>query len=415
MIKMYSERELDELLKTYSSPLYIYDEDAIRDNAIIFMKTFKSYIPNFKQYFAVKATPNKHIMQILSDIGMGFDCSSLQELSLAESIKSTDIMYTSNYTGVEEYETLLKRNPIINLDDIDCFHNLCDASIRSKTPLPDIIGFRLNPDFGATDSDVVSNILAGSGTKFGIPSHKIVDAYREALEKGIKRFGMHVMTGSCILEIDYFRELIDVIYHHIDMIHKELGICFEYIDLGGGIGIPYKPEQLSIDIDLLAKTIAKQIKFNKDKYGLAFDSMICMENGRYITGPYGYLISRCKSIKIGYNDKKFYGLDACMSNLMRPGMYGAYHKITVPRLVDETVHYEKVNIVGSLCENNDWFAKNREMPLGIIKEDIFMIHDAGAHGHSMGFQYNGKLRSAEVLVSHKNHTVKLIREKETFS
>jgi diaminopimelate decarboxylase len=195
------------------------------------------------------------------------------------------------------------------------------------------------------------------------------------------------------------------------MIHKETGICIQYIDLGGGIGIPYLPDEQPIDIDLLAKTIADQIAINKEKYNIMYDSVICMENGRYITGPYGDLVSRCKSIKIGYNDKIFYGLDACMSNLMRPGMYGAYHKISLPRLAD-VKETESVNVVGMLCENNDWFAKNRELPKGIIKNDIFVIHDAGAHGHSMGFQYNGRLRSAEVLVSKMNKTIQLIRDKE---
>ena len=265
--------------------------------------------------------------------------------------------------------------------------------------------------YGETSSGIISNVFGGPETKFGIPSNKIVSAYAAAKEKGFTKFGIHIMTGSCILDIDYFKNLIDTVYRHIDQINKETGICMQYVDLGGGIGIPYLPDVKPIDINLLAKTISEQIAINKEKYNIMYDPEICMENGRYITGPYGYLVSRCKSIKIGYNDKKFYGLDACMSNLMRPGMYGAYHKITVPRLSD-IKKTELVNVVGMLCENNDWFAKNRELPQGIMKNDIFVIHDAGAHGHSMGFQYNGRLRSAEVLISKKNNIVKLIRDKE---
>jgi diaminopimelate decarboxylase len=209
----------------------------------------------------------------------------------------------------------------------------------------------------------------------------------------------------------------------ISRINKELGINFEFIDLGGGIGIPYKPDAEPVDLDKLAFTIAKAINDNTKKYGLSHMS-IYMENGRYITGPYGWLLSKCKSIKIGYNDSKFYGLDACMANLMRPGMYGAYHHITVPRLNNlSSIHdlsdgygdeKEYVNVVGSLCENNDWFAKQRLLPKGIQKEDIFIIYDVGAHGYCMGFQYNGKLRSAEVLLGTKfgKKYVALIREKE---
>jgi diaminopimelate decarboxylase len=416
--------DYENILTNYGSPIYVYDEDQIRANAKQFMETFKHYIPNFKQFFAVKATPNHHIMRILQEYNMGFDCSSLTELRLTdEMFWPADIMYTSNYTSVEDFESILQKIDTlpypdikINLDDIDGLVNLCQASKNTKIPLPQTIGFRLNPMYGETSSGIISNVFGGPETKFGIPSNKIVDAYVAAKNKGFTKFGIHIMTGSCILDINYFKNLIDTVYQHIDMIYKETGICIQYIDLGGGIGIPYLPDEHPIDINLLAKTIADQIAINKEKYNIMYDSVICMENGRYITGPYGVLVSRCKSIKIGYNDKKFYGLDACMSNLMRPGMYGAYHKITLPRLSDtkdsEIKETESVNVVGMLCENNDWFAKNRELPRGIMKNDIFVIHDAGAHGHSMGFQYNGRLRSAEVLVSKINKTTKLIRDKE---
>ena len=405
----------EELLDTYGSPLYIYDGDMIAANAKVFLDTFREYYPDFKQYFAVKATPNKHILKILKDAGMGFDCSSTTELNMVLPI-SNDILYSSNYTSVEDLCEVLKSNVIINLDDIDGLDNLKAASEITKIKLPDLICFRLNPCIGLTSSETESNVLGGPYTKFGIPDNKIIDAYKSALDMGFTKFGIHVMTGSCIMNIDYFKQLIDTAFVSISIINKELGINFDFVDLGGGIGIPYKPDVKSIDLKLLASTIAKAVNDNTKKYSLSHMS-IYMENGRYITGPYGWLLSKCKSIKIGYNDTKFYGLDACMANLMRPGMYGAYHHITISRLNSKMISnppYAYVNVVGSLCENNDWFAKQRSLPVGIKKEDIFIIHDVGAHGYCMGFQYNGKLRSAEVLLGEKDgkQCAALIRKKE---
>lgn len=410
--------DLEKLLAKYSSPLYLYDGVGIKQNSHNFMHMFKTYIPNFKQYFAVKATPNKHILELVKSEGMGFDCSSITELKFVDSLSTpSEIMYTSNYTSVEDFEFVLHMQNqscstiIINLDDIDGLENLCQASVNTNLPLPNLISFRLNPLIGSTSSEVTSNVLGGPHTKFGIPSNKIIEAYAMAKLKGFTSFGIHVMTGSCILDVDYFINLVNVVFEHIDKINKQLDITFEFVDLGGGIGIPYRPDQTPINLDILAKSIAETINKNKIIYNLNFDPVIAMENGRYITGPYGYLISKCKSIKLGVDNKKFYGLDACMANLMRPGMYGAYHKITVPRLLN-TVTLEQVNVVGTLCENNDWFAKDRDLPVGIKKEDIFVIHDAGAHGYSMGFQYNGKLRSGEVMMVDEGVFIE-IRKKET--
>lgn len=427
-IPQHDSNKLEEMLNKFGSPLYVYYENPMRTNAKRFMSRFNENIRNFKQYFAVKATPNLHILELLKSEGMGFDCSSITEVELVESLpsqlaKPAEIMYTSNYTSVEDFESLLTikstslSNIVINLDDIDGLENLCTASINKNINLPDLISFRLNPLFGFTNSEVSSNVLGGQHTKFGVPSTKIIEAYSLAQQKGFTKFGIHVMTGSCILEVDYFKELVDIVFEHIDKLVRELGITFEFVDLGGGIGIPYKPTQNEIDIELLAKTIAERIHVNKQKYNLQFDPFIIMENGRYITGPYGILVSRCKSIKCGIDNKKFYGLDSCMANLMRPGMYGAYHKISIPRLELESLpnsdNLEEANVVGTLCENNDWFAKNRLLPKGIQKNDIFVIEDAGAHGYSMGFQYNGKLRSAEVLVTNDYQNVIEIRPKES--
>lgn len=415
---MLEEQYLGNLLHRFGSPLYIYDKKGIESNAKEFMDAFKSLIPNFKQYFAVKATPNKYILQLLQDCSMGFDCSSITELQLVETLdKPSDIIYTSNFTSVEDFEFVLKlqstskSNITINLDDTDCLDNLLTASVNTQLPLPNIISFRMNPLFGRSDSEVKSNVLGGADTKFGIPSTRIVEAYQKAQKCGFTNFGIHVMTGSCVLDINYFNDLVDVVFESISLIKSELNIKFTFVNLGGGIGIPYKPEQSPINIQLLAHNINYAIQVNKQKYNITNDIIIMMENGRYITGPFGFLISKCKSIKNGVNSI-FYGLDACMANLMRPGMYGAYHKITVPRLVNSSSSTHFANVVGTLCENNDWFAKNRELPIGIKKEDIFVIHDAGAHGYSMGFQYNGKLRSAEVLVDENLNPME-IRKKET--
>lgn len=414
--------DFENLLETYGSPLYVYYEKPMRTNAQKFMNTFKQYIPNFQQYFAVKATPNIHILEILKSEGMGFDCSSITELELVDRLSTpSNIMYTSNYTSVEDFEALLRiksnseSNIIINLDDTDGLENLSMASLNTNIELPDLISFRLNPSFGSTDSETTSNVLGGSNTKFGISSTKIVDAYFLAQQYGFTKFGVHVMTGSCILDVDYFKNLVDTVFEHINNINQKLGIKFEFVDLGGGIGIPYKSTQNEFNIESLASIIAEAVEGNKLKYNLQFDPIIVMENGRYITGPYGILLARCKSIKRGADDKKFYGLDASMANLMRPGMYGAYHEILVPRLdLDINVmETEIANVVGTLCENNDWFARDRVLPKGIKKNDIFAILDVGAHGFSMGFQYNGKLRSAEVLITNDQETAIEIRKRET--
>jgi diaminopimelate decarboxylase len=388
------------------------------------MSIFSKYLPNFKQYFAVKALPNAQIMKILAEEGMGFDCSSIMELELTiTSNKNPSIFYSSNYTSVEDFQTVLSKsdcnNIIINLDDIDGLENMklaMEIDTKHHLAMPNILCFRLNPCIGLTNSETKSNILGGIDTKFGIPDTRIVDAYKMAKMLGIKRFGIHVMTGSCILNTDYWGDLIDIVFKNINTISKELNITFEFINLGGGIGIPYKPDVKPVDIEELAKLISEKVRDNVKKYNIVVAPNIIMENGRYITGPYGWLVSKCKSIKIGYNDAKFYGLDSCMANLMRPGMYGAYHHIIVPRLEHEE-ETEEVNVVGSLCENNDWFAKNRKLPRGIEKEDIFVICDAGAHSHCMGFQYNGKPRSPEILLTKKLNKInaELIRVGESVS
>ncbi len=401
------ENQIKNLLQEYGSPLQIYDGNLIKENLINFLKIMTNRFKNFKQYFAVKALPNPNILKLLVDNGSFLDCSSLTELKLAEMIGviGEKIMFTSNYTSKEDLIYAKHLNAIINLDDISLIEDL------KSIGMPHILSFRLNPGIGKTDSETLSNVLGGPNAKFGISENQIVNAYKKAKEYGVKRFGLHIMTGSNVMDINYWKEIIKIVYYYINKIQKEVLIKLEFINIGGGIGIPYKPDIQSINIQDLADIISETIEKEKTKYNLDTIDLF-MENGRFITGPYGWLLCKCNVIKNSY--AKYYGLDACMSNLMRPGMYEAYHHICVlgkSNLCDNGMETEKANVVGTLCENNDWFAKERILPVSNVN-DIFIIYDTGAHSHSMGFQYNGKLRAPEILIL--NDEYKLIRRKEVY-
>lgn len=298
----------------------------------------------------------------------------------------------------------------MNLDDVSLVKSLVEVRGRC----PDLISFRLNPGLGRTDSETASNVLGGPDAKFGIPPFQIVDAYRAAIEAGAKRFGIHMMTGSCVLNSDYWIETVTVLFDTMAKLRKELNIQFEFINIGGGLGIPYKPSnEGTVDLDALVHKLNHVIKTKQKEHNITNECMprLFMENGRYMTGPYGWLVARCECIKSTF--QTYYGLDACMANLMRPGMYNAYHYITIPvREKTSNSKHQIANVVGTLCENNDWFAKDRELPFGISVGDLFVIHDTGAHSHSMGFQYNGKLRAPELL-KRVDGSVTLIRERET--
>jgi len=441
-----SVEQLDELLKSFGNKtesenltrlgikssgdaLYVYNKSMIEENVNNFMFTFKKYFPTFEQYFAVKALPNPHILKLLYDNGLGFDCSSISELKMVNQLEKMHNIkckkiFSSNYTTFEDVAYYFtdgiteSSNSIINFDDIDGLNNMIKFFDYLKTTdrethdklFPRLVCFRLNPCIGKTSSEVKSNVLGGPGTKFGIQTNQIITAYETAKNYGITEFGIHVMTGSCILDIDYFTQLIETIYETVHNLFVKLDIRVKFINLGGGIGIPYKTSVLPIDLEQLVKNIYQCVTDSNAKYSLDWTPNIMMENGRYITGPYGWLITRCGSIKKSYDDTTFVGLKASMSNLMRPGMYGAYHHITVPRL--ENTKKQQVNVVGTLCENNDWFAKDRDLPSEIKIDDVVVIHDCGAHAHSMCFQYNGKLRCGEVLFS--DCEFKLIRRAETY-
>jgi diaminopimelate decarboxylase len=397
--------KIHELINTYGTPLQIYDGRLIVENQNNFISIMKSKFPTFRQYFAVKALPNPHILKLLIDNGSFLDCSSKTELEIAKSlgIDGEKIMFTSNYTSKEDLQFAKDMNVIINLDDISLIDDL-----KSLGDMPELLCFRLNPGIGKTDSETKSNILGGIDAKFGIPPFQIEEAYKKAKEYGVKRFGIHMMTGSNVLNIDYWKELLDILFQNIHNIKKSTDITFEFINIGGGIGIPYLEDQPKFDIENFSVILRDKINELTQKFNLHEPSLF-MENGRFITGPYGWLLSKCNVIKNTY--AKYYGLDSCMANLMRPGMYGAYHHITI--LDKENSELEKSNVVGTLCENNDWFAKDRLLPKANVG-DIFLIHDTGAHSHSMGFQYNGKLRAPELLIL-SNNDIKIIRRRENYN
>ena len=397
----FSKVELETIIQKYPTPFHIYDEQGIRDNARNLMEAF-SWAPGFKEYFAVKATPNPYILKILQEEGIGADCSSLAELILAKQagIVGENIMFSSNATPAEEYQAAQDLGAIINLDDITHIDYL-----EKHVGIPEIISFRYNPGpLLQGGNDIIG---FPEDAKYGLTRAQIMEAYKIMQEKGVKRFGLHTMVISNELSPDSFVATAVMMFDLVLEIYKTLGIRMEMIDLGGGIGIPYKPEQEAVDLKVVSQGIRKayeEIIVANDLHPVN----ITMECGRMITGPYGYLVSTAMHKKEIY--KNYIGLDACMANLMRPALYGSYHHITV--MGKETLPLDHVyDVTGSLCENNDKFAIDRKLPK-IDIGDVLVMHDAGAHGHAMGFNYNGKLRSAELLLK-GDGSVSMIRRAET--
>jgi diaminopimelate decarboxylase len=396
----FTKNKIEEIIKKYPTPFHIYDEKAIRENARNFKNAF-AWNEGFKEFFAVKAAPNPFLMKILHKEGFGADCSSLAELILAQKtgITGEEIMFSSNDTPASEFLLAKKLKAIINLDDISHI-----SYLEQYAGLPSLICFRYNP--GPLKK---GNVIIGhpEEAKYGFTREQLFEGYKICKEKGIKRFGIHIMVASNELDANYFVETAEILFHLIAEISQKLKIKFEFANLSGGIGIPYRPEQVRINLTAMSRGIKEKYEQFIVGSGLA-PLKIYTECGRYITGPYGYLVSRVLHIKNTY--KKFAGLDACMANLMRPALYGAYHHITV--MGKENMPLDSIyDVTGSLCENNDKFAIDRKLPK-IDIGDIVVIHDAGAHGHAMGFNYNGKLRSAELLLR-ENGTVEQIRRAET--
>ncbi|WP_094602777.1 Diaminopimelate decarboxylase [Sporomusa silvacetica DSM 10669] len=397
----FTKEQVTEVIKQYPTPFHIYDEAAIRQNARELTKAF-AWAPEFKEYFAVKATPNPHLLKMLREEGLGADCSSLPELILAEKagMCGEEIILTSNDTPAIEFKKARELGAIINLDDISHIDYL-----DKHAGIPEMICFRYNP--GPLRDGGNSIIGNPEDSKYGLTRKQLLDAYRIMQSRGVRRFGIHTMVISNELDPNYFIETANMMFDLIIEIYRTLDIKIEFVNFGGGIGVPYRPEQEPVDLNVVSQGIKKAYEAKIAANGLA-PLKIAMECGRMITGPYGYLVSTVLHKKEIY--KNYIGLDACMANLMRPALYGAYHHITVLGKEEWPLGY-MYDVAGSLCENNDKFAINRKLPM-IDIGDILVIHDAGAHGHAMGFNYNGKLRSAELMLK-PDGSVELIRRAET--
>ena len=395
-----SKSQLEEIIQTYPTPFHIYDEKAIRLNARRLNKAF-AWNPGFQEFFAVKAAPNPFLMKILKEEGFGADCSSMAELVLSQRVglPGDKIMFTSNDTPASEFVKANQLGAIVNLDDVSHI-----PFLEQNAGLPELVCFRYNPGPLKGGNSIIGK---PEEAKYGFTRQQLFDGYKRLLDKGVKRFGIHTMVASNELNPQYFIDTADIMFDLINELTAKLGIVFEFVNIGGGIGIPYRPDQTAVDLELVGKGIEE---IYKSKLGSTLNAnlKIYMECGRMITGPYGWLVSRVLHIKDTY--KKYVGLDACMANLMRPALYGAYHHITVPGK-DDLPCTETYDVTGSLCENNDKFAIDRQLP-ALEPGDLVVIHDAGAHGHSMGFQYNGKLRSAELLLREDGSIVP-IRRAET--
>jgi len=397
----FTKAEIEKIIRTYPTPFHIYDERAIKENARRFLSAF-SWAPEFKEYFAVKACPNPTILRILKDLGCGTDCSSLAELILSERVGITgeNIMFTSNDTPAVEYQKARELGSVINLDDISHIDFL-----KQHAGIPEVISIRYNPGPRRAGSNVI--IGNPEEAKYGFTYKQVFEGYGRLRDLGVQRFGLHSFIISNDIDRSHYLETARMLFQLAAEVKKEIGVRIEFVNLSGGLGIPYRPEQDAVDVEALSREIHDA--YDEIVVPAGLDPLkIFAECGRYITGPYGYLVSTVLHKKDIY--RKYVGLDASMANLMRPALYNAYHHITV--LGKENAEATRVyDVTGSLCENNDKFAIQRTLP-EIEIGDILTIHDAGAHGHAMGFNYNGKLRSAELLLK-ENGGVELIRRAET--
>ncbi len=396
----FDKETVEDIASRYPTPFYLYDERGIRSHARRLNEAF-SWAPGFTNYYAVKACPNPHILKVLSEENSGADCSSLPELILAEKagMRGERIMFSSNDTPAEEFREARRLGAVINLDDISHIDFLTEHA-----GMPELICFRYNPGEARSGNEIIGNPVEA---KYGVPREQIFEAYRRARDKGAKRFALHTMVASNELNTDYFIETARMLFELVVELKEKEGIRIEFVNFGGGIGIPYKPEDSEVNIERFGDEAQRLYEELIVPAGL--DPLrIVMECGRFVTGPNGYLISRVRHIAHKY--KEYVGLDATMANLMRPGMYGAYHHLTVPGK-ENAPHDRTYDVTGSICENIDKFAVDRQLP-EIERGDLVAIHDTGAHGYAMGFNYNGKLRSAEVLLR-KDGTPQLIRRAET--
>jgi diaminopimelate decarboxylase len=409
-----SKTELEELSKTHPTPFYLYDEKAIRNNAREITKAYGIF-PGFKEHFAVKALPNPFIMKLLAAQGFGADCSSYTELLLAQmaGIQGEDIMFSSNQTPAREYELARQLGAVINLDDITHIEFL-EKTAGPGSGLPELISLRYNPGPLKEGNAIIGR---PEEAKYGLTREQIIWGFALLKAKGVPRFALHTMVASNELSVPYHVETARMLFELAVEVLEKTGVRLEFVNLGGGVGIPYRPEQEAVDYQALAEGIRSEYDRIIKPAGL--DPLgVRTEWGRVVTGPYGWLVARAIHKKEIY--RNYIGLDACMADLMRPAMYGAYHHISIPGKEDAPLT-ETYDVVGSLCENNDKFAIQRQLPkIDVSAEgsaagaaaDFVVIHDAGAHGRAMSFSYNGKLRCGELLLR-PNGSIEQIRRGET--
>lgn len=398
-----TKEKIEEIVKKYPTPFHIYDEQGIRENARRLKAAF-AWNRGFREYFAVKATPNPFIMEILMEEGCGFDCSSYTELMLSDRVgaKGEDIMFSSNATPDEDFLMARRLGAQINLDDfthIDILDKLCG--------IPETISCRYNPGGEFKTSETGNVMDTPKDAKYGFTHDQMIEGYKLLKEKGAKRFGMHAFLASNTLTNDYYPALAEIMFKTAVEIKEKAGVSLSFINLSGGIGVDYRPEQPANDIGVIGKKVEEVYNKVLVPAGLG-DVAIYTELGRFMLAPYGHLVARAIREKHIY--KEYIGLDACAANLMRPAIYGSYHHITVAGKENQPCSC-KYDITGGLCENCDKFAVDRLLPK-IDMGDYIIIHDTGAHGFSMGYNYNGKLRSSEILLK-PDGSFKLIRRAET--
>ena len=388
------------LAQTYGTPTYVYEENRIRANFRRALAAFQKYYPNFRFFYAIKANNNLAVANILRQEGAGIDAASVNEILLAKKLGlgGDDVMFSGNFLSDEDIRQGLESGVIFNLDDISLLPRVL------KFGKPDRISFRVNPGYGKSDvGDFVTN--AGPDAKFGVHPEQVMNAYRMARDAGIKRFGAHMMPGSCIRDPEYFKFITEILMDLIGRAAHELNISFDFIDLGGGLGIPYRHGDSYLDIDKAASLVAEVFTRKITEYKMQ-PPRLMMEPARYFVGDAGYLLGTVHAIKDSY--RRIIGTDVSMNTLARPAMYGAYHHIYINGREDEP--RRTVGLCGQVCENTDFWVRERELPQGIDLGDIIVVENAGAYGYAMSYQYNGRLRPAEVLVNGSKHW--LIRQRE---
>lgn len=397
-----TKEKLEEIVQQFPTPFHLYDEKGIRDNVKELYDAF-SWNKGYKEFFAVKATPNPFLVKILHEYGCGTDCSSMTELMLSEAVGITghDVMFSSNDTPIEEFKKADAIGGIINLDDITHIEKVEQALGR----LPKTMSCRYNPGgLFKISNDIMDN---PGDAKYGMTTEQIEEAFRTMKSKGVEEFGIHAFLASNTVTNDYYPMLAKVLFELAVKLHKATGAKIKFINLSGGVGIPYRPDQEKNNIREISQGVRKVYEEVLVPEGMD-DIALYTEMGRYMLGPYGCLVT--KAINEKHTHKEYIGVDACAVNLMRPAMYGAYHHITVMGKENEPCDHI-YDVTGSLCENNDKFAIDRQLPR-IDMGDLLVIHDTGAHGFSMGYNYNGKLRSSEILLK-EDGTFQLIRRAET--